>query len=176
MAEAWGWQWLRVSVGVDPFEEPSSDSWGNASGRLEMTCYDDWDVRLSYVMFFGTDAGEVREAFERAEAELDVWSLDELVAAARSASDPDDLAEAVERAAYGAPEEFDERFFAVINDALRHDDPRAREGGIWAASMAKYPQFQPQIRAIAEADEVEVLREMAAVLVRSADDGEPAAR
>jgi len=60
MAEAWGWQWLRVSVGVDPFEEPSSDSWGNASGRLEMTCYDDWDVRLSYVMFFGRDAGEAR--------------------------------------------------------------------------------------------------------------------
>ncbi|MES4906173.1 MULTISPECIES: hypothetical protein [unclassified Streptomyces] len=170
LVTAWGWPQLAVSVSVDLFEQPSSVSWGD-DARLVMTCYDDWDVRLSYLIFFGGDAGEVSEAFESAEAQLDTWSLDELLAEVRSASDPDDLAKAVERAAYGAPVEFDERFFAVIDDALRHNDARVREGGLWAVSMAQYPQFQPQIMAIAGTDEVEVLREMAAVLVRRTDDG-----
>ncbi|MGK5550110.1 hypothetical protein ACSNOI_00710 [Actinomadura kijaniata] len=171
LAAAWGWPQREVSVSApDPFEEPSSVSWWGDAQRLVMTHYDDWDVRLSYLIFTGADAGEVREAFESAEARLDTWSLDELLAAARDASDPDDVAKAVERAAYGAPKEFDERFFTVIDDALRHDDARVREGGIWAASMAQYPQLQPQLMVIARTDEMERLREMAAVLVRNTDD------
>ncbi|GLY68592.1 hypothetical protein [Amycolatopsis taiwanensis] len=134
-----------------------------------MAYYDDWDVRLSYLIFYGAEAGKVSEAFKTAEARLDTWSLDELLGEARGASDPDDLAKAVERAAYGAPLEFDERFYALINDALRHNDARVREGGIWAVSMAQYPQFQPLIMTIAETDEEEMLREMAALLVAGTD-------
>ncbi|WP_156960369.1 hypothetical protein [Amycolatopsis taiwanensis] len=167
LAAAWGWSQSAVSVCADPFEEPTSVSWDGA--WLGMTYYDDWDVRLSYLIFYGAEAGKVSEAFKTAEARLDTWSLDELLGEARGASDPDDLAEAVERAAYGAPLEFDERFYALIDDALRHNDARVREGGIWAVSMAQYPQFQPLIMTIAETDEEEMLREMAAVLVAGTD-------
>ncbi|GGP14260.1 hypothetical protein GCM10012278_69330 [Nonomuraea glycinis] len=171
LAQAWGWQQRTVTVSApDPFEEPLHVSWWDEDLPMALHYYEDFDVRFSYLIITGVDAGEVGDAFERAETWLDAWSLEELLAEARSDSDPEDRAKAVERAGFAAPLEFDERFFAVIDDALRHDDPRVREGGIWAVTMALYPQFQPRLETIAETDEVEVLRKMAEALARGLDD------
>ncbi|WP_343948648.1 hypothetical protein [Nonomuraea longicatena] len=168
LAKAWGWPQRAVTVSApDSFEEPLHVSWWADDVPMALHYYEDFDVRFSYLTITGVDAGGVADAFGRAEACLGAWSLDELLAEVRGASDPQDRATAVERAGFGSPPEFDERFFVVIEDALRHHDGRVREGGIWAVTMALYPQFQPLLKTIAETDEVEALREMAAALARS---------
>lgn len=120
------------------------------------------DVHLHSVELHTTAAGR--------EAMLNTWRLAELVAEVDSASVPVALARALIRAGLGAPEEFDDRFFTRIDDALRHADPRVRETVLWSVSFVPYPNYRPQLAFVRDNDAVEDLRDTAGILLEGFDD------
>ncbi|MGW0791111.1 hypothetical protein ACWD04_23425 [Streptomyces sp. NPDC002911] len=164
-----GWP-RREEYAADPEEgTPYQVVWA-AGPKLSLHYFEDDIARNSYVVVVGEDAAAVRGAAEIIEVRLHTWRLDELVAEVDSSSGPTELTQAVIRAGLGAPEEFDDRFFTRINDALRHSDTRVRESAVWSVSYVPYPNYRPQLVQVRDHDPDEDLRDTAGLLLEGFDE------
>jgi len=144
----WSRQW---ETAADP-DEGISYAVGWGAGALSVEYSEDDVSRHSYLCFAGPDAAAVEGATELAEARLDTWRVEELLTAVDLATEPVELARAVIRAGLGAPRELDERFYAVIDDALQHPDARVREAAVWAISYVPQPQYRRRLEALRDHD------------------------
>ncbi len=144
----WSRQWETTA---DP-DEGISYAVGWGAGTLSVEYCEDDVSRHSYLCFAGEDAAAVEGATELAEARLDAWRVEDLLTAVDSATEPVELASAVIRAGLGAPRELDERFFAVIDDALQHPDARVREAAVWAVSYVPHPEYRGRLEALRDHD------------------------
>ena len=144
----WSRQW---ETAADP-EEGISYAVGWGAGALSVEYCEDDVSRHSYLCFAGPDAAAVEGLTELAEARLDAWRVEELLTAVDSATEPVELAGAVIRAGLGAPRELDERFFAVVDDALQHPDARVREAAVWAISYVPHPRYRRRLEALRDDD------------------------
>ncbi|MET8944448.1 hypothetical protein ABZX30_12890 [Streptomyces sp. NPDC004542] len=104
---------------------------------------------------------------EALEADFDVWTVTELLAAVDGSDSPREYAAAVLRAALGAPVEFAQEFFARITDAMRHPDFMVRDIAVSAVAYPAWAQFRPVLREVAGNDSAERVRDNAARILAS---------
>lgn len=144
--------------------------WAPPGAAISLHYTEDDLARDSYVTVIGKDAAAVHGAQVLVEPRLNTWPLAELLAEVDGASTPVLLARAVLRAGLGAPETFDEGFFARINAALQHPDRRVRETAVWAVTFSPYAEYRPALTAIRESDEDPELRDNAEILLEGFDE------
>lgn len=143
--------------------------WG-AGPKLSLCYFEDDISRLSYVVVVGEDAVAVRGAEKLIETALDVYLLDDLISEVDSAIDPIPLARAIVRAGAGSPEEFDERFFGRISEALSNPDERVREAALWATTYVPYKEYMPQLKRLRDDDPVQDLRDTAESVIEGFEE------
>ncbi|MGR6924509.1 hypothetical protein ACU635_60535 [[Actinomadura] parvosata] len=69
------------------------------------------------------------------------------------------------RAGIGAPTSCDSAFLAPITEAMRDQNARIREGGLWAAMYALWPELLPAVMELT-VDPEKLLRDQAGALMR----------
>ncbi|MFC4000000.1 HEAT repeat domain-containing protein [Nocardiopsis sediminis] len=166
--------WTRQ--GVDPADpEEGIDYhvfWAPPGAALALHYTEDDLAGDSYVMVIGKDAAAVRGAQALVEPRLKTWRSAELLAEVDRAVGPVALARAVLRAGLGAPEEFNEEFFARIGSALQHPDRLVRETAVWAVTFSPYAEYQPALTALRDGDEDPDVRANAEILLEGFDEAE----
>ena len=147
-----------------------------ASGPASSLHYlEDPVSRHSYLVTRSEDRAEADSLASLADTRLVIWQPDELLAAIDNAADPVERAVAVIRAGLGSPDEFDDRFFRRIRDAMAHPDPRVREAALYATAYSAWPQYLPLLERAAREDPDGERRNDAEILVESfrADEAWP---
>ncbi|MFC8798472.1 hypothetical protein ACFT2C_12130 [Promicromonospora sp. NPDC057138] len=161
----WSRQW---ETAADP-EEGICYAVGWGAGTLSVEYCEDDVSRHSYLCFAGDDAAAVDGVTELAEARLGAWRVEDLLTAVDTATEPVELGRAVIRAGLGAPRELDDRFFAVIDDALQHPDARVREAGVWAISYVPHPKYRRRLEALRDHDPEHEVWSTAEILLEAFD-------
>ncbi|MFD8771125.1 HEAT repeat domain-containing protein [Streptomyces sp. NPDC056721] len=112
---------------------------------------------------------EKQEAFDQAldviHDELMPWQPRALLSSIEQAGDALARAKAVIRAGLGAPDRYDEEFFARIRDAFESPDKWIREAAVWATAYSHWPQYRPLLEAAEQNDPEEKLRSDAAAVL-----------
>ncbi|MER7506186.1 hypothetical protein AB0L05_35530 [Nonomuraea pusilla] len=100
--------------------------------------------------------------------EDEIESVAELLAAIQDAEDPRDLAQSLVRAAFGAPREFDQEFFAAFAKAAReHGEYRVRDIAVSSVVYIEWPEFKPLLERIQARDSEEQVRARAAIVLHA---------
>lgn len=164
--------WTRQ--GVDPADPEEGISyhvfWAPPGAAIALHYTEDDLARDSYVMVIGKDAAAVHGAQALIEPRLNTWRPAEVLAEVDGAAEPVPLARAVLRAGLGAPDEFDEDFFARINSALQHPARLVRETAVWAVTFSPYVEYRPALASLRDGDEDPDVRENAGILLEGIDE------
>jgi len=121
----------------------------------------DYISSQSFVSFFGDDFGAVAGFEEGMVADLNPWSVDDLIAAVDSAASPVERGRCLLRAALGAPLKLEQRLFDRIAATIANDDSMQRQIGVLAAGNAAWPRLRPVLRTVTEQDTDEDVRGLA---------------
>ncbi|MFC5753602.1 HEAT repeat domain-containing protein [Actinomadura rugatobispora] len=124
---------------------------------------------IGYIRFTGTPKGLVETLASTAVQTLRPWTVEELCQSFDQAQDPRARGQAALRLGLAAPAKLDQQVFRRIGAALADGDARVRYASVFAASFSRYEAFQPNLRAIADQDPEEFLRDRAAATLRSMD-------
>ncbi|MFE6690803.1 hypothetical protein ACFVFQ_30565 [Streptomyces sp. NPDC057743] len=93
---------------------------------------------------------------------LDFCSLDELSSDATEAATEKQRAIALVRLGMGAPKDYEERVFTLLEGGFRHPHPTVRNAAIWATRFALWPQFIPLMERMKDEDPEPILQSVAA--------------
>lgn len=121
---------------------------------------------VEYAVVSGNEQSAVEEVTQIVAAKAPVWTLDELLA---DVSDSPERAVAVARAGVGAPDEYDERFFACISAAMKDPDTAVREAALYATAYSAYPQYHDRLVEVAQTDPDPDRQEDADLILESFD-------
>ncbi|MFE4359176.1 MULTISPECIES: hypothetical protein [Streptomycetaceae] len=117
---------------------------------------------VRFVMVTGEDRSDVDGATDLLARFLQPVSADDLLRAVDEADSIEDRRASLVRAGVGAPLTLDEPFFRRITDAMCDRTGEIREGGLWAAVYAFWPELLPLIAEMGTSDPEESLRDQAA--------------
>jgi hypothetical protein len=135
--------------------------WGKNDG-LNLRYQQDALSRSPGVCIMGGDERQVLAASRIVLQALNPATLEELLDASDAlAYWPADFMLALLRLGFGAPVEFDDRFFERIQGALRHSLTEVRYASVWATFHTRWPQFEPLLVRAAQDDLDEVVRHAA---------------
>jgi hypothetical protein len=130
------------------------------------------DVRLVYVedsiseccyaIVSGADAEAAKTLIRR---KIPYWTPEEMFEAWKSA--PHDTAQilAILRIGVGAPATYEESFACYFREALAHADESIREAALAALGYQDWPEFDDELKHIAECDSSERCRNRAAYML-----------
>jgi hypothetical protein len=167
--------WVRLGEQAQDINAAQSREvmWG-AGPALSLHLIEDPVSLNDYVMARGYDKGAVDALAQLAEGQLDVWKQDELLQAIDDAADEIEKARTVIRAGVGAPDEFDELFYAAITAAMADPSSAVREAALYATAYSPYAQYRGALEKVANTDRDENRRNDAQLLLESfGDQGVP---
>ncbi|GEC04421.1 hypothetical protein SSP24_20760 [Streptomyces spinoverrucosus] len=125
---------------------------------------------IGFVFASGPEESQVAELTEMLSDYFEPPSDEEILAAVDSSHvvNSGDLVDAKRRAlvrlGVGAPSDAEPRFLEKIAEAMHSEDERVREGGLWAAAHALWPQLLPDIESMSQGEVNPVLRDQASAL------------
>jgi hypothetical protein len=125
--------------------------------RSGCTCVVILGENESYVASY---AGPVKDYLQPLEQE-------ELLTAATEEAEESRRARMVLRAGFGAPHQFDDRFFSVIRDAMHATSAFVRDAAIHATQYSFWPQYVYELTRVARADPEPLIREVAGHLAET---------
>ena len=130
-------------------------------GGVAIYSADDIRSGCTCVVIIGEDvshvsnyAGPIREYLQPLEQE-------ELLRAVTEEADVVRKARMVLRAGFGAPHQFDDRFFSVIRDAMFDASAFVRDAAIHATRYSPWPQYVDELMRVAREDPDSLIREVA---------------
>jgi hypothetical protein len=134
-------------------------------------CYAE-DVRSgsAAVAVMSEDEAQAVAYAELVERALPLVGYEELLGAVDVATTEDERAWAVARIGFGAPYDYDERFFARIRDAMHDDSGWVRTAAVWATTYSFWPDFQELLEEIARDNRDPRLQEEARMIAGAIRD------
>jgi hypothetical protein len=116
----------------------------------------------TYVIVSGTD---IAKATTLIQEKIPTWTAEEMFAAWKEA--PHDTAQilAILRIGVGAPFSYDANFAKYLGEGLSNSDPAVREATLAAIGYRDWPEFDSELKRIAENDESERCRNRAAYML-----------
>lgn len=113
---------------------------------------------LAFIWVSGA-TNEVVDKFTAFLAEyFEIPNEDALISAIDTAKTTEESGAALVMAGLGAPLAADARFMERIEAAVRNTDTQIRQAGLWGALHTRWPECQPLIQHIAQADPSDQLR------------------
>jgi hypothetical protein len=152
--------------------EPREIGWA-VGPDVRLDYLDDPVSKNGYVVASGP-AARVAELVAVVDEELMPFDDRALLQSIDSARDALNRARAVIRAGLGAPEDFDERFFNHIRDAMTDSQDWIREAAVWATAYSPWPQYRPLLEQTARNDSSEKIRTDAKAVLAGYDAQRPA--
>lgn len=83
---------------------------------------------------------------------FNIYSDQEIIASCQTASNCDDLIQAVVRLSYAAPENFDSRYFSTLKTVLYNSDTWVRLAAVWASGCIGWYELQDVLKDKSETD------------------------
>ncbi|MEW2358634.1 HEAT repeat domain-containing protein [Spirillospora sp. NPDC029432] len=174
-----GFQWPMVSV-TERDREAGTDGevvWqadGHTLGKRTLKTgslryVQDAMFGIGYIFFTGDPQNVAETLASTADQTLRPWTVQDLCQALDQAADPRSRGRAVLRLGLAAPGKPDQQVSQRIGAALRDGDARVRYASVFATSYTGYRDLLPHLRAIAERDAEEFLRERATSVLRAMD-------
>jgi hypothetical protein len=151
--------WVIDEIVPASDEEPYEEVWITTDGNTEAHLIDDHLIGLVYVDVVGQHRDNVVALIR---SRLDNYSREEVIDAARSAGDPQELDRVVRLAGAVATEGFDKDLFEIFRRALESEDPQTRIAAIITAGYTEWHEFIPLIGRLARGDPDQVVRDTAA--------------
>jgi len=145
--------------------DPREISWAAGPGVSLQYIVDPLSL-VEYVVLSGNEQSAVEQTTRIVTDKAPIWTLDELLA---DVSDSPERAAAVARAGVGAPDEYDERFFACITAAMKDPDTAVREAALYATAYSAYPQYHDRLVEVARTDPDPERQEDADLILESFD-------
>lgn len=125
--------------------------WEVAPG-LTVHYAEDAQSNSRFVQVMGDDVNDVADISEALAEILNPNNYDDLLNSYRDSKNSSEKASHLLRVALGAPPEYDEEFYTIVNDALRSDDEVIRKAALLAVTYYGLPQFIPTLRTIVQED------------------------
>ncbi|MBW8483253.1 HEAT repeat domain-containing protein [Actinomadura sp. PM05-2] len=150
------------------------DRASGTDGRVTWSAYEDTVLHyvedamfgIGYYLFTGRRPDALKEASAKAAQALTPWTVADLCDAFDRSGDPKARGQAVLRLGLAATAEPDRKVYDRISAALADRDGRVRYAALWAAGYTGYEAFGPALRAIAQNDPEEFVRDRAAALLK----------
>src|SRR6185436_1314037 len=157
-------RWMfQGRINRDPKKNiPKELIWATSDNRATVHYVEDELVKFPYIVVKGDGWKEVASSISRS---IDVFSEDELVEMVEKAGSREEKTLAIARLGVGAPDEFDPRFFQLLEKALSDPDPEVRRTVVWVNGYTGWPQFRQLLEKMAKADPDERVREEAGFVV-----------
>ena len=93
------------------------------------------------------------------------WTWIEVLGAVEAAQGTENKAAAIVRAGVASPGLFDQQFYDCFSLAIRDDNSRIREAGIWACAYSHWAEFKPLLEGVESSDPIEQLRTDAKIIL-----------
>jgi hypothetical protein len=121
------------------------------------------DIRCgcACVVIMGREETQVSKYANLIKRYLRPLEQEELLASLSDESDENHRARLLIRTGFGAPHEFDERFFSLIQNAMFDDSIWMRTAAVQAAQYSLWPQYRGCLRRMASEEPDPLLREEA---------------
>ncbi|MFC9857713.1 MULTISPECIES: hypothetical protein [unclassified Streptomyces] len=143
---------------------PFTEKWSAPEGVFFMLVEDGLSGE-SCVMWGGADERVVTETAARACADMDVWTLPELLESLDEAESVPTVTKGVLRCGLGAPPEFDENVFDRISSLLASEISDLRAAAAWAITYNTWPEYRkPLERAFLSEKDQEVRAVLGSIL------------
>lgn len=130
---------------------------------LTVAYYDEPRVQVSCLIARSArHLSEVREYEAFLTRRLDLLDVSELLAAP-SLAEPGSKAEVLSllRLGFGAPVEFDQRYFDRLSSAMRAANSEIRDAALRGMNYTEWPQFRPVLQQVAKRDSNRSVRKLA---------------
>ena len=145
LAAGLGWPRRSESEGDQDAWRPRQVDWYAGPG-IALHYLEDLLTDLTYVLVSGDDPDIVRVTTELVEAQLPVWTVDELVDDARAQQDSEDLSYSLVRLGLGAPRACTQAVLSIIVSGMSHASKDVREAAVWATSYQPWPEYVPPLQ------------------------------
>ncbi|GAA2836556.1 HEAT repeat domain-containing protein [Crossiella cryophila] len=121
----------------------------------------DYVSRSACFLFAGDDPELAEHLAAEMDTALDAYSVEELIDAATTTTEPPERGRALLRLGFGSPPTADDRILPVITAGLRDPDPDLRRTAIWATTYAPWPQYRAPLAELATGEPVPDVRDLA---------------
>jgi hypothetical protein len=156
---------LSEKVDRDPDNDiPFELIWETVDEQTSIHYIEDELVKFPYVVVKGKDVDKV---VSKIRSKLDIYSDEELVQMFESASQHNEKMKAVARLGVASPQQFDSRFFNLLQQAFSDPDPEVRRTAVWCIGYASWAEFREVLEQIVASDPDESVREDAAYMLES---------
>ncbi|RJO72541.1 hypothetical protein D5S18_22485 [Nocardia panacis] len=133
-------------------------------GPFHVHYAEEYPCEVRFVQVTGAVQGDIDGATDLLARYLRPVREDDLLRAVDVADSIEQRRACLVRAGIGAPLTFDEPFFRRIADAVCDRDEMIREGGLWAAVYAFWPELRPLVAEMGRSEPAQTLRDQAAAV------------
>ena len=154
-----GWQ-LKASREVDVENNlPLEIAWVTPDLQTAIHYIEDWyledggiypfSLKTPYLIIEGNN---LKKIAQQVSSFFDTYSDEEIIRWVETATDSDDLIDAVVHLAYAAPEHFDSRYFSSLQIALSNSDTWVRLAAVWAIGCIEWRELQGILKNLSKSD------------------------
>ncbi|SPL90004.1 unnamed protein product [[Actinomadura] parvosata subsp. kistnae] len=156
---------MKREVSASPEVGLSREITWAVAGRSFLHYGQEYPYGSRFVMITGADRDEVGTLTRIVSEYFEPLEDAELLDAVVRAPEVEQRRAVLVRAGIGAPVSCEGAFLALITEAMRDQNARIREGGLWAAMYALWPELLPAVMELT-VDPDKLLRAQADALVR----------
>lgn len=119
--------------------------------------------------FLIIEGDNLKKVAQNVSSFFDTYSDEEILQWVETASNSEDLIDAVVHLAYAAPEQFDSRYFSCLQLALSNCDTWVRLAAVWAIGCIGWREFQDVLENKSETDSINDVRLQASQMLEVFD-------
>ncbi len=153
---------LSEKVNRDPDNNiPFRLIWTTSDEETTIHYVEDELVKFPYIVVKGKD---VEEAVSEIRSQIEIYSPEELFKIFIAANSRSEKMKAVAHLGVASPQEFDPKFFELLQAAFSDPDPEVRRTAVWCIGYASWREFKETLEHLANSDPDEAVREDAGYL------------
>ena len=138
--------------------------WTTSDQETSIHYIEDELVKFSYIVIKGKD---VQKVASKLYSEREIYSSEELVKMFVDANSRNEKMKAVAHLGVASPQEFDAKFFELLQAAFSDPDPEVRRTAVWCIGYSSWREFRPILEHLVASDPDESIREDAGYMLES---------
>lgn len=153
---------LSAKIDRDPDSNiPFRLIWTTSDKGTTIHYIEDELVKFPYIVVKGKD---VEKAVSKIRSRMEIYSHEELFKIFIAANSRSEKMKAVAHLGVASPQEFDPKFFELLQAAFSDPDPEVRRTAVWCIGYASWREFKETLEHLANSDPDEAVREDAGYL------------
>jgi hypothetical protein len=156
---------LSAKIDRDPDNYvPFTLIWTTLDRETTIHYVEDELVKFPYIVIKGKDVQKVASEIC---SEAEIYSSEELVKMFVDANTQNEKMKAVAHLGVASPQDFDPKFFELLQAAFSDPDPEVRRTAVWCIGYSSWREFRPILEQLVASDPVESIREQAGYMLES---------